>query len=176
MVICLIGLQKLTDLPMLSNEEILLIIANQRHDVPIDIVTEFTDSRSTTTLNRRIFKAKLLPVAPSLCFFEQFDNQPGYYGMSSFFSGVEANYTLVPFGQKKIPSAPEQDLGISYNAFYNNLPLQSYTICKDNDDVPKRVSNQGDFFKETNCNPTMWSAGHLIAHRYTPLHTQPSKA
>lgn len=150
---------------MLTDIDILRSIADQRRDLPFHIVTSFSDSTSFVELNKRIFKSELLPVPPPLCFFESDDDSPGLYKLSSFFSDTNPNYDLVPFGRIE---APEVDLGMSYNVFYSGLPIQSYTICQNTENIPKRAGDQSDYFRETHINHEKWSAGHLIAHRYTP--------
>ncbi len=162
---------------MLDDQQILEIISKQRSDVPMNIVKTFTDSRHELILNRRIFKSKLQPVPPSLCFFEKSNHRLDTYSMNSFFDIVDPKYTIVPFGSQRKSIDLAEDMGISYNTFYNDLPLQSYTIAQDNEmNVPGRLSKQTDFFKETGINHGLWSAGHLIAHRYTPHFSDPKFA
>lgn len=162
---------------MLSDSNILKELAAQREDVRFEIVTKFTDSRTEDTLNRRVFKSMLLPVPPPLCFFETWQDSD-LYGLSSFFAIPDPQYSIIPFGTKKVPAENMIDYGISYNVFLKTLPIQSYTVAIEGTNIPLRGREQANFFKETNVkgNAKLWSAGHLIAHRYTPPYLQATNA
>lgn len=150
---------------MLNDQDILSILADKRHEIPLNIVKTFCENASEEILNTSVFSARLLPVPPPLCFFEPSEN--GNFKLKTLFSNVDPNYSIVPFGISE-RNAVQAELGISYNAFYGELPLQSYTICLKNYDVPNRTNKQTEYFKETNFSNNQWSAGHMIAHRYSP--------
>jgi len=154
---------------MLTDAEILEILAEQQNSVPFAIEPKFTNTTDSTRLNRRIFSSRLLPVPPALCYFKERDSASGAYDLFSFFDLPDPNYSIVPFGTKKY------NVGTSYNVFYGALPIQSYTVAVELESAfPRRDASQSKCFKEYN-NPqtrNLWDAGHLIPHRYTPAYPQ----
>lgn len=168
-------------MPMLEDSQILEILKERKQDVPIYITSGFTNTESFEPMCKNIFKAHLKPVAPPLCFFEKLENDT--YDMTSFFDLKDPDYTLAPFGNTENLDEDElariESYGVSYNAFCGSLPIQSYTVCiKQTDELVNRATSQSKYFEEYGAkypSKAGWSAGHLIAHQFTPLHDDPNK-
>jgi hypothetical protein len=165
---------------MLTDSEILGVLNNHKKTFAMDIVRGFTDTTNEVRLNKTIFQSQLMPVAPALCFFEK-NSEYEDYKLSSFFDLKDPQYTLIPFGNINDLSDEELEcVGMSYNSFCNSLPLNSYVLCNKATSVVKRIPNQARYFTEYNVKyenaKSAWSAGHLIAHQYTPPYNSDSKA
>lgn len=158
---------------MLSDSQVLEVLQDSMKDVDLNVITDFTDSNSANDLCKHIFAAKLQPILPALCFLEESENDKN---LKSFFDLADPNYTLVPFGKININTRANttrlEEYGMSYNAFCNSLAIQSYTVCIKQVAKPvKRVDNQVEPFHEYNVRFAKrhgWSAGHLVAHQFTP--------
>lgn len=160
---------------MLNDLDIFKTLSDKRNDVPFSIVTTYTDSKFEYRLNRRVFTSVLTPVPPALCFFEANSSHSETYKLSSFFDLPDPKYSIVPFGSKAKPQGQE-DIGMSYNVFCADLPLQSYTVCSKTEQNVERDPNQRLYFKEMFRDQEPWTAGHLIGHQYTPQYTTRNQA
>ncbi len=152
---------------MLNDRNIFQTLSENRNELPLNIVTTYADTSRKHILNKRIFTSVLTPVPPPLCFFEPDSSRPETYKLSSFFDLPDPKYSLVPIGSKAVPTGQE-DIGMSYNVFCADLPIQSYTVCNKTVQEVERDPNQRHYFKEMFRQQDPWTAGHLIAHQYTP--------
>jgi hypothetical protein len=152
---------------MLDDLNIFQTLSDKRSEVPFEIVTTYTDSKVVYRLNRRVFTAILTPVPPALCFFEPDTSHAETYKLSSFFDLPDPKYSIIPFGSKAKPK-DQEDIGMSYNTFCADLPVQSYTVCAKTAQTVERDPNQRLYFKEMFRDQEPWTAGHLIGHQYTP--------
>jgi hypothetical protein len=162
-----IFIYKNNKIKMLDDLDVFKIISEKRSSVSFDIVTTYTDSKEAYRLNRRVFTSVLTPVPPALCFFEPDTSHKETYKLSSFFDLPDPKYSIVPFGSKAKPKDRE-DIGMSYNVFCADLPIQSYTVCTKTEQHVERDPNQRLYFKEMFRDQEPWTAGHLIGHQYTP--------
>src|SRR4051812_26349071 len=111
---------------MINDKEILAKMIENSVKIEFDIITDFTDLKNPLNINYRIFKAKVRPVTPPLCFFKKKEELAlkDRFDLFSFFP-TSNDYTIVPFGSK---AESADGFGLSYNVFLDDLPIQNYTV------------------------------------------------